>query len=170
MVREWRPAGARAVEILAGASFDDDDVDPRQRQLARQHQPGRAASCDHHRVLGHRRSWPSRVRRLASGLRSKSRSARSRAVAATPASGPRLDVVESPTGRRSTSPDGSKGAGHPRRVAPDRPSGADVGRAAAPDRRRVAASDTELMRRAIELADAVRATDVAEPVGRAPCS
>ena len=48
-------AGSRAVEILTGASFDDDDVDPRQRQLARQHQPGRATSCDHHRVLGHRR-------------------------------------------------------------------------------------------------------------------
>ena len=44
--------GSRSVEILTGASFDDDDVDPRQRQLARQHQPGRAASCDHH--LGHR--------------------------------------------------------------------------------------------------------------------
>ena len=49
-------AGARAVELLTGASFDDDDVDPRQRQLARQHQPGRAASCDHHRMFGHRRS------------------------------------------------------------------------------------------------------------------
>ena len=49
-------AGARSVELLIGASFDDDDVDPRQRQLARQHQPGRAASCDHHRMLGHRRS------------------------------------------------------------------------------------------------------------------
>jgi len=48
--------GSRSVEILTGASFDDDDVDPRQRQLARQHQPGRAASCDHHRMFGHRRS------------------------------------------------------------------------------------------------------------------
>ena len=45
-----------SVEILTGASFDDDDVDPRQRQLARQHQPGRTASCDHHRMFGHRRS------------------------------------------------------------------------------------------------------------------
>ena len=45
--------GSRAVDLLVGASFDDDDVDPRQRQLARQHQPGRAAACDHHRVLGH---------------------------------------------------------------------------------------------------------------------
>ena len=48
--------GSRSVEILTGASFDDDDVDPRQRQLARQHQPGRTASCDHHRMFGHRRS------------------------------------------------------------------------------------------------------------------
>jgi hypothetical protein len=47
--------GSRAVEILTGAPFDDDDVDPRQRQLARQHHPGRAASCDHHRMFGHRR-------------------------------------------------------------------------------------------------------------------
>ena len=46
--------GSRSVEILTGASFDDDDVDPRQRQLARQHQPGRTASGDHHRMLGHR--------------------------------------------------------------------------------------------------------------------
>jgi len=50
--------GSRSVEILTGASFDDDDIDPRQRQLARQHQPGRTASCDHHRMLGHRRSPP----------------------------------------------------------------------------------------------------------------
>ena len=49
-------AGARAVEILTGASFDDDDVDPRQCQLARQHQPRRAASGDHYGVLGHSRS------------------------------------------------------------------------------------------------------------------
>ena len=47
-------AGARAVELLTGASFDDDDVDPRQRQLARQHQPGRAAAGDDHRMFGHR--------------------------------------------------------------------------------------------------------------------
>ena len=45
-----KTAGSRSVDILIGASFDDDDVDPRQRQLARQHQPGRAASCDHHRM------------------------------------------------------------------------------------------------------------------------
>ena len=51
-----KPTGSRSVENLTGASFDDDDVDPRQRQLARQHQPGRAASGDHHCVLGHSRS------------------------------------------------------------------------------------------------------------------
>ena len=55
--------GSRSVDVLVGASFDDDDVDPRQRQLARQHQPGRAASCDHHRVLGHA-SWSARLGRL----------------------------------------------------------------------------------------------------------
>ena len=48
-------AGARSIHILIGAWFDDDDVDARQRQLARQHQPGRAASRDHHRMLGHPR-------------------------------------------------------------------------------------------------------------------
>ena len=46
-------AGARAGELLAGAPLDDRDVDARQRQLARQHQPGRAASGDHHRMLRH---------------------------------------------------------------------------------------------------------------------
>ena len=61
MVREWRPAGSRSVDLLVGASFDDDDVDPRQRQLARQHQPGRTASCDHHRcsvIAAPRRTLP----------------------------------------------------------------------------------------------------------------
>jgi hypothetical protein len=48
--------GSRSVEILTGASFDDDDIDPRQRQLARQHQPGRTSPRDYHRMLGHRRS------------------------------------------------------------------------------------------------------------------
>lgn len=51
--------GSRSVEVLAGATFDDDDVDPRQRQLARQHQPGRAASCGHHCMVGHRCTIPS---------------------------------------------------------------------------------------------------------------
>ena len=49
-------AGARAGEILAGAPLDDGDVDARQRQLARQHQPGRTSSGDHHRMVGHRHS------------------------------------------------------------------------------------------------------------------
>ena len=61
-----QPARARADEVLARASLDDDHVDPRQGQLARQHQPRRAAAGDHHRVLGHRhtpvRARPSRVR------------------------------------------------------------------------------------------------------------
>ena len=43
-------AGARAGELLVGAPLDDGDVDPRQRQLARQHHPGRAASGDHDRM------------------------------------------------------------------------------------------------------------------------
>jgi hypothetical protein len=47
-------SGARAREVLADARLDDGDVDPCQRQLARQHQPGRTASGDHHRVLDHR--------------------------------------------------------------------------------------------------------------------
>ncbi len=41
---------ARAGEVLAGAPLDDCDVHARQRQLARQHQPCRTASGDHHRV------------------------------------------------------------------------------------------------------------------------
>ena len=46
-------ACARAGEVLAGAPLDDGDVDARQRQLARQHQPRRASSGDHHRMFGH---------------------------------------------------------------------------------------------------------------------
>ena len=48
--------GSRAGEVLAGAPLDNGNVDPRQRQLARQHQPGRAASSDYHPMFGHRRS------------------------------------------------------------------------------------------------------------------
>ena len=51
-------ACARAGEVLAGAPLDDRDVDARQRQLARQHQPCRASSGDHHGVPGHRRDPP----------------------------------------------------------------------------------------------------------------
>ena len=48
-----KPACSRSVDLLIGAPFDDDDVHPRQRQLARQHQPGRTAACDHHCVVRH---------------------------------------------------------------------------------------------------------------------
>src|SRR5438094_3709475 len=47
-------ACALAGELLVGAPLDNSDVDLRQRQLARQHQPGRTASDNHHRMLGHR--------------------------------------------------------------------------------------------------------------------
>jgi hypothetical protein len=50
---------ARAGEVLAGAPLDDGDVHPRQRQLPRQHQPGRTSSGDHYRVLHFRDSPPS---------------------------------------------------------------------------------------------------------------
>jgi hypothetical protein len=43
-----KPPGSRSVNDLAGAGLDDDDVDPRQRQLARQHHPGWATAGDHH--------------------------------------------------------------------------------------------------------------------------
>ena len=46
-----QPARPRSVDILVGASLDDDDVDPRQRQLTSQHQPGRASSCDDHGMV-----------------------------------------------------------------------------------------------------------------------
>src|SRR5215207_11330381 len=46
-----KTACAGAWEILAGAPLDDGDVDPRQSQLARQHQPCRASSGDYHRML-----------------------------------------------------------------------------------------------------------------------
>ena len=47
-------ACARAGEVLAGAPFDNGNVDTRQRQFARQHQSGRTSSGDHHRMVGHR--------------------------------------------------------------------------------------------------------------------
>ena len=56
-------ARARARQVLVGAPLDDGDVDARQRQLARQHQPGRTASGDHHRVLGHRLTMVHRASR-----------------------------------------------------------------------------------------------------------
>jgi hypothetical protein len=48
-----KPSGPRSVEMLAAAPFDDDHVDARQRQLARQHQPGRTSACDHDFVFDH---------------------------------------------------------------------------------------------------------------------
>ncbi len=45
--------GAPADDLLAGTPLEDDDVDPRQRQLARQHQAGRATADHHHGVLFH---------------------------------------------------------------------------------------------------------------------
>src|SRR6266850_6008986 len=46
-------ACARADEVHAGAPLDYGNVDTGQRQLARQHQPRRTSSGDHHCVLGH---------------------------------------------------------------------------------------------------------------------
>jgi len=46
-------ARARAGKVLARAPLDDGHVDARQRQLGAQHQPGRAASNDHHLMPGH---------------------------------------------------------------------------------------------------------------------
>jgi hypothetical protein len=51
-----QPAGARAGKVLGSAPLDYGDVGLRQRELARQHQPRRAAPGDHHRMLGHRNS------------------------------------------------------------------------------------------------------------------
>ena len=44
-------AGARSIELLGGAPLDNGHVDARQGQLARQHQPRRAASGYDHRML-----------------------------------------------------------------------------------------------------------------------
>jgi hypothetical protein len=48
--------GARSFEILTGTSLDDDNIDLRQSQFSRQHQPGRTASDDDHGMVGHRRT------------------------------------------------------------------------------------------------------------------
>ena len=50
------PSGPPPVELLVGPPLDDEDIDPRQRQLGREHQPRRSPSRDHHLMLGHRRS------------------------------------------------------------------------------------------------------------------
>jgi hypothetical protein len=46
-------ASARSGERLAGSPLDDGNVDVRQRQLARQHQPRGTASGDHHLMFSH---------------------------------------------------------------------------------------------------------------------
>ena len=79
-------ACARAGEVLAGAPLDDGNVDPRQRQLARQHQPRGTSSGDHHRMLGHRHT----------PLASR----RSRAVTRPPTASSRLPFRRSGLGRR----------------------------------------------------------------------
>jgi hypothetical protein len=49
-----KPAGARAVEILRGAPFDDDDIGAGQGELGRQHHARRTATGDHHGMLSRR--------------------------------------------------------------------------------------------------------------------
>jgi len=46
-------AGTRADQFLAGAPLDNDNIDARQRQFARQHQSCRTSSGDHHRMVAH---------------------------------------------------------------------------------------------------------------------
>src|SRR5213078_1002055 len=57
--------GARSVECLTGPPLDDGHVRAGQGQLARQHQAGRTAAGDHHRMPGHGRA-PSDVRMTSS--------------------------------------------------------------------------------------------------------
>jgi hypothetical protein len=47
-------ACAQTGEVATGTPLDNAHVDARQRQLARQHQSGRARAHDHHRIVGHR--------------------------------------------------------------------------------------------------------------------
>jgi hypothetical protein len=54
-------ACARAGQFLADTPLDNGDIDRRQRQFARQHQPRRTSSSDHHRMFRHR---PSHLLRL----------------------------------------------------------------------------------------------------------
>ena len=49
-------ARARTDHVLHCAPLDDDDVDAGQGQFAGEHQPGRAASGDHHVMSGHERT------------------------------------------------------------------------------------------------------------------
>src|SRR6478609_1814058 len=48
-----QPEGPRTLDILGTPSFHHDAVDTRQRELPGQHQPGRTAAGDHHRMFGH---------------------------------------------------------------------------------------------------------------------
>ena len=50
IVREWKPASTSADELRRRTPLEDLDVDPGQRQLARQHQARRPASHDRHVV------------------------------------------------------------------------------------------------------------------------
>src|SRR5687767_15627166 len=59
-------ASTRAGEVLARAPLHDGDVDARQGQLAREHQPCRTTPCDHHCMLGHCHP-AARIARVASG-------------------------------------------------------------------------------------------------------
>ena len=65
MVRAWSPPARDPGKILGRAPLDDGHVDLRERELGRQHQPGRAAPGDHHRVLDHQFASP-RARGLTS--------------------------------------------------------------------------------------------------------
>ena len=69
-MREDKAPRARAGEVLVGAPLDEGDVDARQCQLARQHQPCRTCAGDHHRVLGHRSllAWKQATDSTALGL------------------------------------------------------------------------------------------------------
>ena len=51
-----QPERAQTREVVARAPLDDRDVDARQRELARQHQPRRSTSGDHYRMVRHRNS------------------------------------------------------------------------------------------------------------------
>ena len=60
-------SGPRAFELDAGASLDDEDIGPRQRQLRRQHHPRWTSSGNHHSMLGHTHFAPPNS--VGSGLR-----------------------------------------------------------------------------------------------------
>jgi len=47
-------ARAKTDEVRSGAPLDNGDVDARQRELGRQHQPGRPAPGNYYRMFGHR--------------------------------------------------------------------------------------------------------------------